>query len=153
MTLDLLAGYPVTLTQAVAWGEMDAYRHVNNVVYFRYFENVRVLYLSQLGWAHMKPSGVGPILQATKARFRRPLRYPDTITIAARATALGVDRLVLEHRIVSHSQGAVTTEGESVIVAFHYDRSEKVPVPDDLRRRLVEIEGRELPPLTTAAGG
>jgi acyl-CoA thioester hydrolase len=135
------------VTQAVAWGEMDAYRHVNNVVYFRYFENVRVLYLSRIGWEDMRPTGVGPILQATRARFRRPLFYPDTISIGARATAVGTDRIVLEHRIVSHTQGVVTTEGDSVIVCFHYDRGEKVPVPDDLRNRLIALEGREPPAL------
>jgi acyl-CoA thioester hydrolase len=34
---ELLAGYPVILDIPVAWGEMDALRHVNNIVYFRYF--------------------------------------------------------------------------------------------------------------------
>ena len=153
MTLDaLLAGYPVTVTQAVVWGEMDGYRHVNNVVYFRYFENVRVLYVARVGW-DLKLSGFGPILQAVKARFRRPLHYPDTITIAARATAIGSDRLVLEHRIVSHEQQAVTTDGESVLVTYDFDINAKVMMPEDLRRRIVELEGREVPALTRAGRG
>ncbi|MGA2402228.1 MAG: hypothetical protein ABSG91_11050, partial [Syntrophobacteraceae bacterium] len=38
----LLEGFPVIVECQVAWGGMDALRHVNNVAYFRYFENVRI---------------------------------------------------------------------------------------------------------------
>src|SRR5205807_2006177 len=44
----LLAGFPVVVELPVNWGEMDAYRHVNNVVYFRYFENARLEYFRRL---------------------------------------------------------------------------------------------------------
>ena len=40
----VLEGYQVTIDVNVAWGEMDAFEHVNNVVYFRYFESVRMAY-------------------------------------------------------------------------------------------------------------
>ena len=39
---DLLADFPVTVEIPVAWGDMDAMGHVNNVVYFRYFETARI---------------------------------------------------------------------------------------------------------------
>jgi acyl-CoA thioester hydrolase len=136
-----LQGFPVVVEQAVVWGEMDAYRHVNNVVYFRYFENARLEYFRRLGWPEFEAeTGVGPILAATQARFRRPLTYPDAIGIAARAREVGGDRLVLEHRIVSRRLQAVATEGEGTVVTFHYGRGEKVPMPDELRRRIAELE-------------
>ena len=66
---ELLTGFPVVVTQAVIWGDMDSYHHVNNVVYFRYFENARLEYFRRLGWFEFeKETGVGPILAATKAR-------------------------------------------------------------------------------------
>src|SRR5947209_3866457 len=90
----LLTGYPVVVEQAVVWGEMDAYRHVNNVVYFRYFENARLEYFRRLGWPEFEgTTGIGPILAATQARFRKPLTYPDAIAIAAWLGTLGSDRL------------------------------------------------------------
>jgi acyl-CoA thioester hydrolase len=141
MSAELLAGFPVVVEQAVVWGEMDAYRHVNNVVYFRYFENARLEYFRRLGWPELEEAtGVGPILAATQARFRRPLTYPDSIAVAARVREVGADRLTLEHRIVSRRLQAVATEGEGVIVTYHYGRGEKVPVPDELRRRIAELE-------------
>ena len=145
MTHALLAGYPVVVEQAVVWGEMDAYQHVNNVVYFRYFENARLEYIRRLDWPALEATtGIGPILHSTQARFRKPLTYPDTIWIGARAKSVAADRFVLEHRIVSKNLDAVTTEGEGVIVTFHYARGEKVSMPEELRRRIAELEAKQV---------
>jgi acyl-CoA thioester hydrolase len=139
----LLAGYPVVVEQAVVWGDMDAYEHVNNVVYFRYFENARLEYFRRMDWFRYEDeTSIGPILAATQARFRKPLTYPDTILIAARVPEVGRDRLTIQHRIVSRGQGALTTEGEGTIVAYDYRKKAKVSVPDELRRRIAALEGR-----------
>src|SRR5215467_841217 len=103
-----LAGFPVIVELPVVWGEMDSYRHVNNVVYFRYFENARLEYFRRLDWFEFeKQTGIGPILGATQARFRRPLTYPDTIRIAARISQIGDDRMTMAHIIVSLEQQAI----------------------------------------------
>jgi len=142
---ELLAGYPVVIEQAVVWGEMDSYRHVNNVAYFRYLENVRVEYMRRLDWfAFEAQSGIGPILAAVDARFRRPLTFPDTISVAARVATLGKDRFTLEHIIVSYQQAMVVTVGHSTLVTFDYRANQKVAVPQELRERLQKVEGRGL---------
>src|SRR3954467_3854568 len=107
---ELVRTFPVIVTQAVVWGDMDSFQHVNNVVYFRYFENARLEYFRRLDWfAYERQTGIGPILAATRARFRRALTYPDTILVGARVASVGEDRLTLAHLIVSREQGAVTT--------------------------------------------
>lgn len=137
----LLAGYPVVVRQEVVWGEMDSYCHVNNVVYFRYFENARLEYFRRLDWPVFEAeTGIGPILAATEARFRRALTYPDTIAITARLGTLGEDRFTLEHRIVSKQLNEVATQGQGTIVAFHYGRGVKVPLPEELLRRIADLE-------------
>jgi acyl-CoA thioester hydrolase len=143
MFAELLAGFPVVVEQAVVWGEMDSYQHVNNVVYFRYFENVRLEYFRRLDWfTYEQQTRIGPILASTWARFRRPLTYPDTIAIAARVKEIESDRFILEHRIVSREQEAITTEGEGTVVAYHYGRKEKVDLPEELLGRIESLEGR-----------
>jgi acyl-CoA thioester hydrolase len=138
---DLLRGYPVVVEFPVAWGEMDSYRHVNNAVYFRYFENVRLEYFRRLGWFELEQqTGVGPILAATRARFRRPLTYPDTVAVGARISAVGDDRLTMLYRVISHALADVAAEGEGTIVTYHYKDGKKVPVPEVLRQRIAEIE-------------
>jgi acyl-CoA thioester hydrolase len=138
---DVLAGFPVVVEQRVVWGDMDSFRHVNNVVYFRYFENARLEYFRRLDWdAIQEATGVGPILHSTQARFRLPLTYPDTIRIGARVKEFGLDRFTLEHRIVSQRLGAVATEGTGTVVSFDYIRGQKAAIPDELRRRIKALE-------------
>jgi acyl-CoA thioester hydrolase len=142
MTHELLAGFPVIVEQAVVWGEMDSYRHVNNVVYFRYFENARLEYFRRLDWTTLeKETGVGPILATTNAKFRKALSYPDTIWIGASIVSILDDRLIMRHRIVSQKLNALATEGEGTIVTYHYQRGEKALVPEELRRRITQLEG------------
>ena len=125
----------------VVWGEMGSYRHVNNAVYFRYFESARLEYFRRLDWfAFERETGIGPILAATQARYRKPLTYPDTISVTARVTSVAEDRFTIEHRIVSHELRAVATEGQGTVVTFHYAQGMKVPVPAELRRRIAELE-------------
>ena len=141
MAEDLLSGFPVVVEQAVAWGDMDSYRHVNNVVYFRYFENARLEYFRRLDWfVYEKETGIGPILASTQCRFRRALTYPDTIRIGARAVNLEADRFTFDYRLVSKNLGTIAADGQGVIVTYHYARGEKVPMPDELRRRIAELE-------------
>ena len=46
--------YPVILSQDIIWGDMDAFGHINNTVYFRYFENVRIEYFNRIGVLEQK---------------------------------------------------------------------------------------------------
>src|SRR5438132_85615 len=146
----LLAGFPVIVELPVVWGEMDSYRHVNNAVYFRYFEGARLEYFRRLDWfEYEKQTGIGPILAATTARFRRPLTYPDTIWVAARVPQVDDDRFTMIYRLVSRKLAAVAAEGTGTIVSYHYERGVKVPMPDELRRRIAELESGPPNDLTT----
>jgi acyl-CoA thioester hydrolase len=141
--MELLAGFPVVVEWPVGWGEMDAFQHVNNVVYFRYFEHARLEFVRRLGWDELqRQTGVGPILASTSARFRRALTYPDTVSIGVRVKEMSEDRFTLEYRIVSHKLQAVAAEGDSVVVTFDYQEQRKAPVPEELKRRMEELERR-----------
>jgi acyl-CoA thioester hydrolase len=133
--------FPVVMQQQISWGDMDSCRHVNNVVYFRYFENARLEYFRRLDWFNYQAeTGVGPILSTTQARFRRALTYPDTIFIGARLLTLEEDRFTLEHRLVSEQLDEVAATGQVTVVAYHYPEQRKTAVPEELRRRIAELE-------------
>ncbi len=140
---DLLTDFPVTVEIPVAWGDMDAMGHVNNTVYFRYFETVRIAAFARLGIGDIAgtPDGVGPILHSAGCRFRIPLTFPDTVTVGARIGEIGPDRFVMAYRAVSHEHGAVAAEGDSLIVMFDYLGGKKSAVADALRERLVALSG------------
>ncbi len=137
----MLAGFPVVVEQNVAWGEMDAYGHVNNIVYFRYFENARLEFFRRLGWpVGERPGGVGPILAATQCRFRKPLSWPDAIAIGARVADMSDDRFTMEHLILSQKWGGIVAEGTALIVTYDYAANAKAMIPDDVRRRIEAMQ-------------
>lgn len=142
MTHPDLARFPVVVEQDVAWGEMDAYDHVNNVVYFRYFENARIAYLDRVGWMASKvATGLGPIIASTSARYRKPVRYPDHLFVGVRATDVQTDRLTFEYRLVSATWNAVAAEGQGLVVSYDYTAGAKAPIPDAVRRAISDLEG------------
>jgi acyl-CoA thioester hydrolase len=144
MKESLLVDFPVVVVQAVVWGDMDSYRHVNNTVYFRYFENARLEYFRRMRWFEYEDeTGIGPILSATQARFRRPLTYPDTVSIGARVSTIGLDRITFDYLVVSHNLNAVAAEGQGTIVSYDYRNGKKTPLPDELRRRIEELETKK----------
>ena len=138
---ELLEGCPVVIEIPVAWGEMDSLRHVNNIVYFRYFESARMAYFDRLDiWTYMNATGTGPILASTRCKFRLPLSYPDTVSVGTKITEMAEDRFLMKYMVVSHRHGKVAAEGEGVIVAYNYREKRKTPLPEELRERIQLIE-------------
>lgn len=126
----------------ISWGMMDAFGHVNNVNYFRFFEDARVVYFTALGidMADAAGGGVGPILASTSCRYRSPVTHPDTLVVGARVTALGEDRFRFEHHIASVSQQQLVTTGESLVVTFDYTTQQKAPIPPRWRERILALD-------------
>jgi acyl-CoA thioester hydrolase len=141
---ELLAEYPVQVEFPVAWGDMDAFQHVNNTRYFRYFEDARIAYFERAGLIETAgmPGGVGPILASTSCRFRLPLTYPDTVIVGARCSEVGEDRFEMTHRVVSQTAGKIAAEGTGLIVSFDYAEGRKTTLPSAWVETIETIEGK-----------
>ncbi len=138
---ELLEACPVVIETPVAWGEMDSLQHVNNIIYFRYFESARMAYFNRLDlWSYMKETGVGPILAATQCKFRIPLTYPDTVSLGASVTKIEADRFLMKYVVVSHEHQKIAAEGEGLIVAYDYREKKKTLLPQELRKRIESLE-------------
>ena len=138
---NLLEGYPVITEIPVAWGEMDALNHVNNVVYFRYFETARLDYFADIGlMEEMQVTQVGPVLSETSSRYRRPVTYPDTLLVGSRVSVLAEDSFVMEYKIVSKQQGAVTTTGTAKVVMFNFKQQQRAGLSQVLVEKIVSMQ-------------
>ena len=138
-----LADFPVVIAWPVQWGDQDAFGHVNNTVYFRWFESARIAYFERLGLAHvMSGHGLGPILAAINCNYRRQLTYPDTLRIGTRVTRVGNTSLTIAHALFSDQLQTLAADGDSVVVMFNYDTQKPSRVPDELRAAIAALEGR-----------
>jgi acyl-CoA thioester hydrolase len=138
-----LALHPEVVAIPVQWGDQDAFGHVNNVIFFRWFETARVEYLHRAGLGHlMSGNGLGPILASIKCDYRRQLNHPDTILVSASITGLGRTSMKMAHLVYSQSQGAIVAQGDSTIVCFDYATQSPTPIPAEIRAKIETIEGR-----------
>jgi acyl-CoA thioester hydrolase len=118
----------------VAWGDMDALGHVNNVQYFRYFESARLDFLRD--FQELFPAsadGVGPILAYIDCRFAAPLAFPDTVLVGSQVRKIGNTSVRMSQSIYSLAQQKVVAGGDSVLVVVNYMTGEKIRVPDNVR--------------------
>ena len=144
MTNELLAAYPVVIEFPIAWGEMDAFGHVNNAVFFRYFESARAAYFHRLNlWDFKDETGIGPILASTQCKFKAPLTYPDTISVGTTISDIQADRFTMQYLVVSHKLQRVAAEGDGLIVIYDYQAQQKASLPDELRQRIATLESMD----------
>src|SRR5712691_11634259 len=96
----------VTVEIPVAWGDMDAFGHVNNTIYFKWFESARIAYFEKIGLnERMRRAHRGPILARTSCDFEKPLTFPDTVRASARVVRLGTTSFLMEYRVTSANHG------------------------------------------------
>ena len=136
--------YPVSVSIPVAWGDMDAFQHVNNVVYARWLETARIVYLERIGLIdRMREEGVGPILAKTVIDYKRPLQYPDTVHVSATVTRIGGSSFTMSFRIRSEALGTDVASGEQVMVVYDYRAGATARVDHRLRGAIAAVEAPE----------
>ncbi|MGO9915241.1 MAG: acyl-CoA thioesterase [Isosphaeraceae bacterium] len=139
----LLAQFKIVISIPVQWGDQDAFGHVNNTIYLRWFESARIVYLERVGMMELhEAENVGPILAAVACDYRRPVTYPDTVLVGARVTRIGRSSFGMEHAAASRGHGVIAAEGKSTLVVFDYHKEKSHPIPQALRQAIEALEGR-----------
>ena len=104
----------VSLEIPVAWGEQDLFGHVNNIVYFRYFESVRMHFLDRIGVLNSyKELGIGVILASTTCNFEKPVAWPQLLTIRTGCSLIGNTSFTMDYLITDEQGGIVATGANS----------------------------------------
>ncbi|MEP7299547.1 MAG: thioesterase family protein [Burkholderiales bacterium] len=121
----------------IRWGDMDAMGHVNNTIYFRYLEIVRIEWLHRVV-GKMDPSGDGPVIVNTFCNFIRQLAYPGDVLAkhyVANPGRSSFDTFITLER--TDEPGAIYASGGAKTVWIDFPKQKSIPLPD-LVRRLVE---------------
>lgn len=144
--MDFLSEFPVITELPVQWGDQDALGHVNNVVFFRWWETARIDYCREIGLMRDDASlAIGTVLAAMQCDFRRQLAFPDTVRIGSRLARVGNSSIRIEHRLISLTQNEIAAEAVSTIVAFDFEQQVSLSVPNDMRAAMRKIEsGRRI---------
>lgn len=128
--------FPVTLPIDIAWGEQDAFGHLNNVAYLRYFESVRMHFLERTGILRSHAElGIGVILASTQCDFLRPVHWPARLLASTGCTAIGNTSFTLTYQL-EDELGHLVAKGTCVLVMYDYRAGHKVPVPAPIREAI-----------------
>jgi acyl-CoA thioester hydrolase len=139
MRFDLPDAKKLTLEMLIPirWGDMDAMGHVNNTIYFRYMEIVRIEWLHRVG-GKPDPSGEGPVIVNAFCNFIKQLEYPGDVLAkhyVANPGRSSIDTFITLER--TDMPGVIHASGGAKTVWVNFPQQKSVPLPDSVRR-LVE---------------
>lgn len=117
---------------AVRWGDMDAFRHVNNATYLTYLEEARLQWLQHVGdWQSETAS---PVLAASELNYRRPVAWPTRLNIELRCERIGTTSMTLQHRLVDADDAdRLFCDGRVVMVWMDAASGQAVRLPASVR--------------------
>lgn len=138
-TPQILKDFAVIHEQPVAWGEMDAFNHLNNVVFYRYAESARIAYLYKLG---MFAEGNMIVLAQSSCQYLSSVHFPDTLHIGVRCKKMGNTSIVFEYGFYSQAQQKIVAMGEAVIVSLTEDATAKKAWTKQQRQNVLDLEAK-----------
>jgi acyl-CoA thioester hydrolase len=122
----------------VRWGDMDAFGHVNNTLYFRYFEEARFQWMREKNI----PIGGGtyPVVVTIGCTFLRPVFHPDTLRIDIYISEPGRSSFMANYKVYSsHDPLNPCSEGYSKVVWVDANTGKSTPLPDAISQWFSEI--------------
>jgi len=132
----------------VRFCDLDAMGHVNNAVYFSFFEVARTGYMRALG--HRPPEEISfadlyPfIMLDVYCKYLAPAVLSQKLSVYLRTSRVGTKSYEFEYLITDLVDGHSIAVGRSTQVHYDYRQEKTLPVPDDFRSRIENLEGRKL---------
>ena len=130
----------------VRFGDTDLQAIVFNANFLIYYDVAWTEYFRALGfsWQTMIESGVDTVLARTTLEFKAPARFDEVLEVYTRISKIGTTSLNFDFEIYPEGGERLVNSASSLYVCVDPKTLVKMRVPDDLRRRISEFEGREL---------
>ncbi|MFW1745863.1 acyl-CoA thioesterase [Acinetobacter guillouiae] len=135
--MNSLTQFPIVYEQKVAWGDMDAFGHVNNVMYYRYIESARIEYFDRL---NVFDQDVLTVVASSQCKYLKPVFYPDVLHIGARVEEMRNSAIRMHYVLFSQQQQQIVADGEAVIVFVDKVAMKKALIPQQLRKIIIDLE-------------
>lgn len=121
------------------WGDMDALGHVNNIMYFRFFETVRLAWFEQLGYEPLGEGEEGLVIVDNHAEYLVPVVYPAELQVRMGGHSPGRSSFVSTYTITVGD--TLTTRGSSRIVWVNNREMKSKPLPEKILQLLGSEKG------------
>ena len=118
------------------WMDNDVYGHVNNVVYYSYFDTVVNEYLIRSGVLDIQRSPVIGLVVETQCRFFKPLTFPDTANAGLRVARLGRSSVRYEIGLFRNDDDTAAAQGHFFHVYVERESRKATTLPPEMRSAL-----------------
>ncbi len=132
-----LSVYPVVHKQSVAWGDMDAFGHVNNVQYYRYMESARIAYLMAL---NIFEQDILTVVASSQCKYLSPVFYPDVLHVGARIEEVRNSAFRMQYVLWSEQQKQIIATGDAVMVCVDKASAKKSNIPENIKQKIIQLE-------------
>ena len=133
------AAFRVFRPIATRWMDNDVYGHVNNVVYYSYFDTVVNEYLIRSGVLDIEKSPVIGLVVETQCRFFESLTFPDTVHAGLRVARLGRRSVRYEIGLFRNDEQTAAAQGHFVHVYVERESRKATALPTEMRAALEKI--------------
>ncbi|HEX6001746.1 MAG TPA: thioesterase family protein [Hyphomicrobiaceae bacterium] len=133
------AAYRHFLEITARWNDNDSYRHVNNAVYYEYFDTVVNEYLIRNGVLDLERSAIIGLAVETQCRFFSPIAFPAKVHAGLRVAHLGNSSIRYEIGLFRDEQETASAQGHFIHVYVDRASNRPVPLPDALREVLAAL--------------
>jgi acyl-CoA thioester hydrolase len=122
------------------WHDNDAYGHVNNVVYYAFFDTAVARFLIEENVLEVASSPVVGLVVETQCRYLAPLAFPDRVTCGLRCARIGTSSVRYELAIFRNDEDDACTEGHFVhVYVERANQTRATPIPERLRAALATL--------------
>jgi len=121
------------------WMDNDVYGHVNNVVYYSFFDTVVNGYLIAQGALDIARSGVIGLVVETQCQYFKPLAFPDKVRAGLSVAHLGTSSVRYEIGLFRNDETQAAAQGHFVHVYVDRATSRPVPLPPALKAALTPL--------------
>ncbi len=121
------------------WMDNDVFRHVNNVVYFSFFDTAVTYWELAEGGVDLVDGAVHCVVAEVQCRYHASVAFPDLITVGLRVARLGTSSVRYELAIFRNDEDAAAAEGHFVHVFVQRGEQRPVPIPAITRGRLEQL--------------
>ena len=121
------------------WADNDAYGHINNSVYYFYFDTVVNRFLIDNGLLEIGKSDIIGLVVETSCSYFAPVSFPDDISAALRVAKLGTSSVTYEVALFKNDEVTAAAQGHFVHVYVDEKTRRPVKISDMMRKKLTEI--------------
>ncbi len=125
------------ITLRIDWSEIDAFGHVNNVMFMKYVQAARLNYVDSIGLMKLhRTQNIGFMVAETNCQFKKELHFPGYINVHTKIAFVKNTSFSLEHTM-TNADDEVVAIAKDVLVVFDFTKKEKCLIPEEIREKIV----------------